>query len=288
MQRKAKTEGRIMSGTTEKERKGAQGTETTDAKKFSYHDIDGNIIFQVRYVQGGFYITDAEGHEGALNDLNGVTLIPYNIYGDMDQYSNCMQCVLARNEDDVDILKTCGIAASCAPLRKSNWSDYVPFLDGINYYILAGCEDLAVEIAKQVEPHAISVYIMNLPEFQDDDHLSDWLMRQGNGKSAIQRAIDDARHWRLTLRSEAHSKVHVEAEEQDVKPDLTLPEEALSGICGEFVNAACRNSEADPAAVLITRAPASPARCMSGSGTASSTSMGRPMPGTSSCGAITW
>ena len=90
-----------------------------------------------------------------------------------------------------------------------------------------------------------------LPVFAQPDGGGDFNdLHQAQGLETVRRQVEAAQ--RPQSSPEARATVEEEEWNPSIRPWPTLPSAALPGLAGDFVGLACQDSEADPAAVLVT------------------------------------
>jgi hypothetical protein len=89
---------------------------------------------------------------------------------------------------------------------------------------------------------AASIKVVTLPDLPHKGDIMDW----SGDKAKLLALVDQTEENTLQGESEVHIR------NNNPIPWPTLCREALPGIIGEFIDAACKHSEADPAAILAT------------------------------------
>lgn len=156
--------------------------------------------------------------------------------------------IFTEGEKQADLLATWGLIATTLPHgSRSTWHDsYAAPLLGKQVVVLADNDEAgrkyAEMICQSLNGKAASLKIVALPDLPEKGDIVDWAAIPGNDAKQLTKIIDATEEWVPDVPDDKLV--------QNEWPELSA--DALPGLLGEFVSAACDNSEADPAAVAIT------------------------------------
>lgn len=214
-------------------------------KTYSYTDKESNLLFQVCRFDSPKkqFLQRRPNGSGWVWNLDGITTVPYNL----PKVISSQKVFIVEGEKDADRLSELGITATCNPMGAGKWKDDYNHYFNDKEVIIIPDNDIpgryhAHKVAKSLKSESSSVKVLTLPDLPEKGDISDWL-DQGNDYDDLCKQIDNTPIWEI-------SKIEV--------PPLSIPkwpvlsQNALQGLAGEFVSIATKNSEADPAAVLLT------------------------------------
>ena len=152
-----------------------QGNDQNDSniqKIYPYHDKDGKLIFEaIRYYKNGekcFYCRQPDGNGGFINNLKGITLLPYRLPALLKAISKGMPVFIVEGERDVKTLWDLGYAGTCNNGGSGKWrachSKWIP--EGIIVYLLGDADEPGerhmASIAEQLSRRKITVKKLSL------------------------------------------------------------------------------------------------------------------------------
>jgi hypothetical protein len=95
------------------------------AKTYDYTDAHGRRLYQVvRMEPKDFYVRRPDGHGGWINNLDGVSPVPYRLPEVMEAVAQGKLICLAEGEGDVETLRRHGYTATCNHGGAQKWRDH--------------------------------------------------------------------------------------------------------------------------------------------------------------------
>lgn len=158
-------------------------------KTYDYTDGSGKLIFQtLRHEPKDFRQRRPDGKGGWIWNLQGVTLVPYNL----PQVVKSPYCFISEGERDVESLGEFGLVASCNAMGAGKWRPgYNEHFRGKRCYILPDNDEAgkahALQVAKSLTGIAEIVKVVKLPMLSENGDISDWLSQ----KKAEARSIEE-------------------------------------------------------------------------------------------------
>jgi len=165
----------------------------TIAATYDYCDEIGDLLFEVvRLEPKGFYQQRQCGMFRWARGLNGVRMVPYNLR----ELIGSPQVFIVEGEKDVETLKGAGLVASCNPLGPGNWRDeYNVHFKGREVIVIPDNDAVGKEHAEEVfdslQGIAASVKIIELPNLDEKEDVTDWLNKGGTKEKLLELVNND-------------------------------------------------------------------------------------------------
>jgi 5S rRNA maturation endonuclease (ribonuclease M5) len=147
---------------------------------YDYTDADCKIMFQVvRYEPKTFSQRRPDGKGGWINDVKGVTLVPYHL----PEILKSSTVYIVEGERDVESLRNLGLTATTNPGGAGKWKiEYSQYFKG-KIVIIIPDNDMpgknhARQVAQALKGIAEDVVVLKLPEAVKD--VTDWLSSGAN------------------------------------------------------------------------------------------------------------
>lgn len=178
------------------------------SKVYDYVDASGKLVFQVvRFTPKGFSQRRPDGKGGWIWNLQGVSLIPYNL----PAVIKADTIFIVEGERDAETLKELGLIASCNPMGAGKWrAEFNEHFKGKRIVIIPDNDnvgrDHALTVARNLKGIAESVKVIELPGLSEKQDVSNWIQaRQAEGKTAekikseLQGLVDACPEWSESL-----------------------------------------------------------------------------------------
>ena len=164
---------------------------------YPYHDVDGNTVYEVvRYEPKSFRVRRPKPGGGHASSLKGIERILYRL--DELHRADPMEFVwITEGEKDADRLTHHGLVATTNLGGAAKWrASYAEMLAGRHVRILpdndeAGRQHAAL-VAQLLHDTAKSVKILQLPDLNEKEDVSDWLDRGGTIKRLLEIEAETA------------------------------------------------------------------------------------------------
>lgn len=170
--------------------------------KYDYFDADGGLVYQAcRYEketeagkQKTFKQRRPNGKSGWINNMKGVTRVPYNLPEILNGDST-EPILVVEGEKHCEKLKEFGFIPTCNVGGAGKWlKEYNKYLRGRDVVILPDNDqpgrDHARKVMKSLEGHARSVTVLNLSGLPEKGDVLDWLA-SGNTGEELRKLVDD-------------------------------------------------------------------------------------------------
>lgn len=219
--------------------------------RYDYLDANGNLAYyklRLEPARDGKRSKEftIKGPDGKAGQSDIPVLYQLNKLANAPKGSTVL---ITEGEKHADLLSRWGFLATTLPHGSgSTWNEsYTKYLEQMHVAVLPDNDEVGYSYSETI-CHALygkaaSIKIVNLPELPVKGDVMDWTAVPGNDAKLLKKIIESTETW-------AGADIADDKLIQDKWPEL--PTEALPGLLGEFVSAACDNSEADPAAVAIT------------------------------------
>lgn len=170
---------------------------------YLYRDESGKVIFRtVRRNPKGFYQQRPDGQGGWINNLDGITPIPYRLSGLIKGIADGKPVYIVEGEKDAENLVRMGLIATTNHGGAGKWTEAHSkfFPAGTVVHILPD-NDLpgqkhATVIAGQLTVRGCKVKIINLPTLPEKGDVSDWIT-QGGSAEQIEAIAANAPEWTI-------------------------------------------------------------------------------------------
>lgn len=216
---------------------------------YDYVDETGNLRLQVvRRAPKTFLQRRPDGKGDWIWNSQGVPHLLYRLPDVIEAIATEQTVFVVEGEKDVDNLASLGLVATCNAGGAGKWRDeHSAFLRGATVCIIPDNDDAgrkhAEAVAQSLSGVAHSVQILELRDLPPKGDVSDWVCGGGTAERLWALVEMNAR------RADAPSDDGVCV---DLVPWPIMNSKANHGIVGRIATLATENSEADPAAVLIT------------------------------------
>lgn len=227
------------------------------AHVYTYRDMNSNILYQVCKYSGNkkkFLQRRPDGNGGWIWNLKGIKTVLYNL----PRLKDSKSVFIVEGEKDADRLNKAGLTSTCNPMGEGKWRDhYNESLEGKDVFIIPDNDLVGIKhaesVATSINGVAKSTRLVALPGLQNKEDVSDWLDAGHKIKDLID-LVKDTPVWKpkntvFDVIQEVTQKNKLDIDKR-LWPKLNP--EALEGLAGEIVSLATENSEADPAAILMT------------------------------------
>ena len=169
---------------------------------YPYKNEKGDLLYEViRYNPKGFSQRRPDG-KGYTYNLKGVKPVLYRLPEVLEAIKNEKTIFIVEGEKDVENLYKLGFIATTCSSGAGKWKDtYSDSLKGANVIIIPDNDEPGRKHAEQVASSllgkAVSVKIVNLPEMQDKQDITDFFRKHGKteGLELLQKLVDEAEEW---------------------------------------------------------------------------------------------
>ncbi len=163
---------------------------------YDYQDQAGRLIFQVcRMDPKSFRQRRPDGKGGWIWNLKGVAPVPYHL----TELLKADTIYLPEGEEDVDRLRSLGLAATCNSGGAEKWKpDFNQHFKGKTVVILPDNDkpgrDHAQDVARNLHGVARSMRVVALPGLPEKGDVSDWLAAGGTAEKLV-ALVEAAPEW---------------------------------------------------------------------------------------------
>ena len=208
---------------------------STVEKVYYYTDEKGNSLFEVlrkpnkefpqRRLVNGKYIWK----------LNGVRRVPYRLKELVESEKDGAMVFICEGEKDVDNIRNLELTATCNPGGAGKWrKEYSNLLKGRDVVLLPDNDDPGRNhmetVARMSHGIAKTIKIVNLPELEEKQDISDWL-HNGNSIDDLLQLVYDTDEWEPSETDEDDADLSDEEKEKRESQANTLIKHLLkSGI----------------------------------------------------------
>ncbi|MCG6533422.1 MAG: AAA family ATPase [Syntrophales bacterium LBB04] len=154
-------------------------------KTYDYTDEKSNLLFQIcRTVRKEFPIRRPDGKGGWSWGLGDTSLVLYHLPSVIEAVTRGETLFIVEGEKDADRLQENGLFATTSPLGAGKWRpEYNTPLKGSHVVIFPDNDppgrQHAQQVAEQLQGVSDSVKIVQLPNLQEKEDVSDWLDKYG-------------------------------------------------------------------------------------------------------------
>jgi hypothetical protein len=155
---------------------------------YDYTDKSGELLYQVvRYEGKQFSARRPDGSGGWINNMHGVPLVPYNLR----RLMKSKFVWITEGEKDVETLRRHGLVATCNPFGAGKWrEDFNEHFRGKVVRIIPDNDAVgrqhALSVARSLHGIASSVKVIELPELEESEDVSNWFEKGGTRKELIE------------------------------------------------------------------------------------------------------
>ena len=163
---------------------------------YPYTDANGELLFEaVRFHPKDFRQRVPDVNGGYKWSIKGVKRVIYNLPAVIDAIEAGKPVFLVEGEKDADALNKRGLVATTVPMGAGKWSkDYNDYFNGADIIILPDNDvpgrEHAVTVADHLSDFSKSVRILQLPDIQEKEDVSDWLDEGGTKDEFLELAFD--------------------------------------------------------------------------------------------------
>lgn len=199
---------------------------------YDYTDENGKLLYQVvRFEDKQFGIRRPNGQGGWTWNANGINKTLYCL-PDIQKAKESKEIVIfCEGEKDVMNLKAkLNFTATTSPLGANSWKDeYADSLVGLDVVILPDNDEAgrkhAERAANSLFNKAQSVKVVNLPNLEEKEDVSDWIDKGGNREELLEM-ISNTDEWDLQNTELITTNNHF------------LEENVIDGICADYLTTA--------------------------------------------------
>ncbi|NQY11907.1 MAG: AAA family ATPase [Flavobacteriales bacterium] len=207
---------------------------------YDYRDANGSLQFQIiRYANKSFSIRqrDKSYSNSWINNGQGLTLIPYNLPKINKAIKNNEAIYIVEGEKDVNTLaEKFNLTGTCNPFGAGKWKDtYSNHFKSANIVIIPDNDKSGVshakEIIKKCDGIVSSIKLLELPDLDDKEDISDWI-NKGGTKDQLLELVEN-----LSPLKPKKNKVELRSFEDLAKEGANLP--VLGKLLGDFILENC-------------------------------------------------
>ncbi len=169
-------------------------------KTYDYGDENGKLIHQkVRYPNKKFLHRRPDGSGGWIYNMKDVQRVPYNLPIVIATIKAGQSVYIVEGEKDADNLISLGLTATTNSGGAGKWTDSLSaYFKGATVIIVPDNDKPgkahALKVAKSLHGKAKVIKIVNLPELNDKEDVSDWL-KAGNSKDDLIELVNETKLW---------------------------------------------------------------------------------------------
>jgi len=188
-------------------------TKSRLVKAYSYHDAEGNLVFQVvRFTPKDFRQRRPDGQGGWLWNLSGVNRVAYRL-PELLAADASQPVFVVKGEKDCDTLAALGFVTTCNAGGAGKWAD-LPELKGRRVVIIPDNDPPGQRHAEDVarsarKVGAASVKILSLPGLPGKGDVSTWLI--AHAPEELHKLADAAEEWQPTAETPTSEQTETEA-----------------------------------------------------------------------------
>lgn len=161
-------------------------------KTYDYTDEKGNLLYQVcRTIKKEFPVRRPDGKGGWVWGLGEISPVLYQLPLVVQTVQKGETLFVVEGEKDVDRLLSVGLAATTSPMGAGKWKPaYNTHLQGAHVVIIPDNDDPgkqhAQQIVDQLQGITASSKIIQLPNLQAKEDVSDWLDKYGTKEQLLE------------------------------------------------------------------------------------------------------
>ena len=175
---------------------------------YDYTDENGNLLFQVvreQYQDGKkFFQRRPDGNGGWINNLKGVKTTIYHLPEVIEAVNQGKTVFIVEGEKDVETLRSLQLTATTSPMGAGKWKkEYCKHFKGAAVVIFPDNDAVgrkhAEDVAAQLIGVARSLKVVELPDTQEHEDVTDWLTKRGGTKDRLLQLVNEAPEYKDTL-----------------------------------------------------------------------------------------
>ena len=169
---------------------------------YDYTDEQGRLLYRVcRKYPKGFYQQRPDGKGGWINNLKGITRVPYRLSELLKAIKDKKVVFVVEGEKDVDNLNKLGLTATTNAQGAGKWPKdeyFNRYFSGGEIVIIPDNDDPgrrhALQVASALHSFCKSLKVMELPELREKGDVSDWLAL-GRAKNDLLELVTGTKPW---------------------------------------------------------------------------------------------
>ncbi len=176
---------------------------------YDYTDENGTLLFQAvreQYEKGKkFYQRRPDGKGGWINSTKGMKTTIYRLPEVIEAVKNNKTIFIVEGEKDVETLRELQLTATTNPMGAGKWrSSYNKYLKNADVAILPDNDLIgkkhAENIAEGLTGIARSVKLVELPDLEEHEDVTDWLQKRGGTKEKLLKLVEETKVYSETFR----------------------------------------------------------------------------------------
>ena len=176
---------------------------------YDYTDENGNLLFQVvreQYQDGKkFFQRRPDGKGGWINNLKGVKTTIYHLPEVIEAVNQGKMVFIVEGEKDVETLRSLQLTATTSPMGAGKWKkEYCKHFKGAAVVILPDNDAVgrkhAEDVAAQLMGVVRSLKVVELPDTQEHEDVTDWLTKRGGTKDRLLQLVNETPEYKETLK----------------------------------------------------------------------------------------
>lgn len=176
---------------------------------YNYTDEHGKLLYQVvreQYEIGkSFHQRRPDGKGGWINNLTGVKTTIYRLPEVIEAVRSEKIVFIVEGEKDVETLRNLQLTATTNPMGAGKWKkSYNKYLKDANVVILPDNDDIgkkhAEDIAEGMIDVAHSIKIVELPDLEEHEDITDWITKRGGTKEKLLQLVVETPQYKKTFR----------------------------------------------------------------------------------------
>ena len=165
---------------------------------YDYTDEHGNLLYQVvreQYAIGkSFHQRRSDGKGGWINNLTGVKTTIYRLPEVIEAVRSGKTVFIVEGEKDVETLRNLQLTATTNPMGAGKWKkSYNRYLKDADVVILPDNDAIgkkhAEDIAEGMINVARSIKIVELPDLEEHEDVTDWITKHGGTKEKLLQLV---------------------------------------------------------------------------------------------------
>ena len=165
---------------------------------YNYTDEHGKLLYQVvreQYEIGkSFHQRRPDGKGGWINNLTGVKTTIYRLPEVIEAVRSEKIVFIVEGEKDVETLRNLQLTATTNPMGAGKWKkSYNKYLKDANVVILPDNDDIgkkhAEDIAEGMIDVAHSIKIVELPDLEEHEDITDWITKRSGTKEKLLQLV---------------------------------------------------------------------------------------------------
>lgn len=160
--------------------------------EYDYVDEQNKLLFQVvRFEQKRFALRQPDNQGGWNWSKEGIKKVSYRLPDLLQAKENNYLVFVCEGEKDADnLLYKLGLIATTTALGSNNWDkEYSKYFEGLDIILLPDNDNsgrrYANDVATSLYDTAKSLRIINLPDLQEKEDVSDWIEKGGDKEKLL-------------------------------------------------------------------------------------------------------